>query len=96
VEGPLLNGDDDGLVDAVAETAGHLDVGDLAGGVDDDVEDDVAFRAVREGGEVGFWRGEVAGEGDVDVAGAEGVGASGGVGVGGGGRVGVGGGCVGL
>src|SRR5205823_13832007 len=62
VESPLLDGGDDVFVDAVAEAAGHLDVGDLAAGVDDDVENDVAFGAVREGGKVGLWRGEVAGE----------------------------------
>ena len=55
VEGPLLDGCDDGFVDAVAEAAGHLDVGDLAGGVDDDVEDDVALGAAGEGGEVRLW-----------------------------------------
>ena len=73
VEGPLLDGGDDGFVDAVAEAAGHLDVGDLSGGVDDDVEDDVAFGAAGECGEIRVGAGEVAGEGDVDVAGAEGV-----------------------
>ena len=82
VEDPLLDRGDDGFVDAVAEAAGHLDVGDFAGGVDDDVEDDVTFCAAGEGGEVRFWRGKVAGECDVDVAGAEGVRAGCGVGVG--------------
>jgi len=48
MEDPLLDGRDDGLVDAVAEAAGHFDVGDLACGVDDDVEDDVALGAMRE------------------------------------------------
>ena len=51
-EGPLLDDGDDGFVDAVSETAGHFDVGNFACGVDDDVEDDVAFGAAREGGEV--------------------------------------------
>jgi hypothetical protein len=51
---PLLDCSDDGFVDAVAEAAGHFDVGDLAGGVDDDVENDVAFGAMGEGGEVRF------------------------------------------
>jgi hypothetical protein len=89
-EGPLLNGGDDGFVDAVAKAAGHFDVGDFAGGVDDDVEDDVAFGAVGEGGEVRLgWR-EIADESDVDVAGAEGIGAGGGVRIRAGGRVGVG------
>ncbi len=73
VEGPLLNGCDDVFVDAMAEAAGHLDVSDLSGSVDDDVEDDITFGAVRECGEVRFGRGEVADESDVDVAGAEGV-----------------------
>jgi hypothetical protein len=82
VEGPLLDRGDDGFVDAVAQAAGHLDVGDLAAGVDDDVEDDVAFGAAGESGEVRLWRGEVAGESDVDVAGAEGVRSGGGVRVG--------------
>jgi hypothetical protein len=54
VEGPLLDGGDDCFVDAVAEAAGHFDVGNLACGVDDDVEDDVAFGAMGEGGEVRF------------------------------------------
>ncbi len=58
VEGPLLDGGDDGLVDAVAQAAGDLDVGDLAGGVDDYVEDDVAVGAVGERGEVGLRRGK--------------------------------------
>ena len=81
-EGPLLDGGDDGFVDAVAQAAGHFDVGDLARRVDDDVEDDVAFGAAGKGGEVRLWGGEVAGEGDVDVAGSEGVRAGGGVRVG--------------
>jgi len=68
VEGPLLDGGDDGFVDAVAEAAGHFDIGNFACGVDDDVEDDVAFGAAREGGEVRFGRWEVVGEGYVDVA----------------------------
>ena len=67
-EDPLLDGCDDVFVDAVAETAGHLDVGDLSGGVDDDVEDDIAFGAARECREVGFGRGKVTDESDVDVA----------------------------
>ena len=50
VKGPLLDGCDDTFVDSVAEAAGHFDVGDLACGVDDDVEDDVAFGSVRERG----------------------------------------------
>ena len=82
MEGPLLDGRDNGFVDSVAQAAGHLDVGDLAGGIDDDVEDDVAFGAAGEGGEVRLWSGKVAGECDVDVAGAEGVRAGGGVRVG--------------
>ena len=73
MEGPLLNGCDDGFVDAMAEAAGHLDIGDLAGGVDDDIEDDIALCAAWEGGEVRFGRREVADESDVDVAGAEGI-----------------------
>lgn len=43
---PLLDSGDDGFVDAVTETAGHLYVCDLSGGVDDDVEDDVACCAI--------------------------------------------------
>jgi len=82
VEGPLLDSCNDGFVDAVAQAAGHLDVGDLACGVDDDVENDVTFGATGEGREVRLRRGKVAGEGDVDVAGTEGVRASGGVRVG--------------
>ena len=81
VKDPLLDCRDDGLVDAVAEPAGHFDVGDFAGGVDNDVEDDVALGAVRQHGEIRFWCGKVAGERDVDVAGAEGVRACGGVGI---------------
>jgi hypothetical protein len=49
-ERPLLDCSDDGFVDAVAEAASHFDVGDFSCGVDDDVEDDVAFGAMREGG----------------------------------------------
>ena len=45
VEGPLLDCRDYGLVDAVSEAAGDLEVGDLSCGVDDDVEDHVSFRA---------------------------------------------------
>ena len=82
VKGPLLDSCNDGFVDAMAQAAGHLDVGDLACGVDDDVEDDVAFGAAGKGGEVRLWCGKVAGEGDVDVAGTEGVRAGGGVRVG--------------
>ena len=73
MKGPLLDCCDDGFVDAVAEAAGHFDICDLAGGVDDDVEDDIAFGAAREDGEIWFWCGEVAGERDVDVAFTEGV-----------------------
>ena len=54
VEGPLLDGGDDGFVYAVAQTACHFDVGDFSCGVDDDVEDDVALSAAREGGEIRF------------------------------------------
>ena len=61
MEGPLVDGCDDVLVDAVTQAAGHLDVGDLACGVDDDVEDDVAFCAAGEGREVRLGWGEVAG-----------------------------------
>ena len=50
VKGPLLDGRNDAFVDSVTEAAGHFDVGDSACGVDDDVEDDVAFGTVREGG----------------------------------------------
>ena len=82
VEGPLLDRCDDGFIDAVAQAAGHLDVGDLARRVDDDVEDDIAFGAAREGGEVRLWSGKVAGECDVDVAGTQGVRAGCGVRVG--------------
>lgn len=70
-ESPLLHGGDDGLVDAVSEAAGHLDVGDFAVGVDDDIEDYVAFGAVGENGEIRLGPGKIADEGDVDVAGAE-------------------------
>jgi len=82
MEGPLLDGGDDSFVDAVAQAAGHLDVGDLACRVDDDVEDDVALGAVRKNGEVRLRGGKVGGERDVDVAFAQGVRASRGVGVG--------------
>ena len=82
VEGPLLDGCDDGFVDAVAQAAGHLDVGDLACRVDDYVEDDVALGAVRKNGEVRLRGGKVSGERDVDVAFAEGVCTGGGVRVG--------------
>ena len=68
VEGPLLDRCDDGFIDAVAQAAGHLDVGDLARRVDNDVEDDIAFRASGESGEIRLWRGKVARESDVDVA----------------------------
>ena len=90
VEGPLLDSGDDGFVDAVAEAAGHFDVGDFAGSVDDDIEDDVALCAVGERREIRLGPGEITDESDVDVAGAEGVGACGGVGVGCGWGVGVG------
>ena len=81
-EGPLLDGCDDGFVDAMTEAAGHLDVGDLTCCVDDNVEDDVTLSASWEWGEIRFWRGKVAGESDIDVAFAEGVSAGGGVWVG--------------
>ena len=68
VKGPLLDGCNDAFVDAVAETTGHFDVGDLARGVDDNVEDDVAFGAAGEGGEIRLRRGKVADQSDVDVA----------------------------
>ena len=73
MEGPLLNGCDDGFVDAMAEAAGHLDVGDLTSGVDDDIEDDISLSASGKSGEVRLWRWKVAGECDVDVALTEGV-----------------------
>ena len=52
MEGPLLNGCNYVFVNAVAEAAGHLDVSDLSGGVDNDIEDDIAFGAAGERGEV--------------------------------------------
>ena len=67
-EGPLLDGCDDIFVDAVAETAGHLDVSDLSGSVDDNVEDDIALCAAWEGGEVRLRRGKVTEQSNVDVA----------------------------
>ena len=70
VKDPLLDGCDDGFIDSVTQTACHFDVGDPAGGIDHDVEDDVAFGALREYGEVRVWGWKVAGESDVDVTGA--------------------------
>jgi hypothetical protein len=96
MEGPLLDCCDDGFVDAVAETAGHFDICDSACCVDDDVEDDIAFGAAREDGEIWLWCGEVAGERDVDVALTEGVCTCGGVRVWRGWGVGVGRDCGGL
>ena len=90
VEGPLLDCCDDGFVDAVTQAAGHLDVGDFASGVDDNVEDDVAFGAAGQDGEVWLGTGKVAGESNVDVARAQRVRACGGVRVGRGGGVSVG------
>ncbi len=49
-EGPLLDGCDDGFVDAVAEAAGHFDIGDLSCCVDDDIENDVSLSAAWERG----------------------------------------------
>ena len=54
-ERPLLDCSDDGFVDAVAEAAGHFDVCDFSRGVDDDVEDDIAFGAAGKDGQVGLW-----------------------------------------
>ena len=71
MEGPLLDGCDDVFVDAVAEAAGHLDVSDLSGGVDDDVEDDITFGATRKCREIRLGRGKVADQSDVNVARAE-------------------------
>jgi len=89
VEGPLLNDCNNSLVDAVTEAAGHLDIGDLTGGVNNDIEDDVSFCATGKSREVGLWRWKVAGECDVDVAFTERVCSGCGVGVGGSWRVGV-------
>ena len=61
MEGPLLDCCDDVLVDAVAQAAGHLDIGNLARRVDNDVENDIAFCACREGREVRLRWGEVGG-----------------------------------
>jgi hypothetical protein len=96
VEGPLLDCCDDGFVDAVTQAAGHLDVGDFAGGIDDDIEDDVALGAAGEHGQVRLGGGKVAGESNVDVARAQRVRACGGVRVGRGGGVGVWRGCGGF
>jgi hypothetical protein len=96
VEGPLLDCCDDGFVDAVTQAAGHLDVGDFASGVDDNVEDDVAFGAAGQDGEIRLGSRKVTGESDVDVARAQGIRASGGVGVRRGGGVGVWRGCGGF
>jgi hypothetical protein len=71
MEGPLLDGCDYSFVDAVAESACHLDVGDFAGRVDDNIEDNVSLGAVGEDGEVRLRRGKVAGKRDVDVSGTE-------------------------
>ena len=96
VEGPLLDCCDDGFVDAVTQAAGHLDVGDFAGGIDDDIEDDVALGAAGEHGQVRLGGGKVAGESNVDVARAQRVRACGGVRVGRGGGVGIWRGCGGF
>ena len=89
-EGPLLNGCDDGFIDAVAKAAGHFDVGDFACCVDDDVENNVALRAAGKDRKIRLGRWEVAGTCNVDVAGAERVGTCGGVGIWSGRGVGVG------
>jgi len=68
VEGPLLDGGDNGFIDAMAKAAGHFDLRNFAGGVDYDIEDDVALGAAGKSGEIRLGRGKVAGEGDVDVA----------------------------
>ena len=75
VEGPLLDGCNDDFVDAVAQAAGYLQVRDFSGGIDDDIDDYIAFCAVGKRGEIGLWRGEEAGQSYVDIAGAECVGA---------------------
>lgn len=81
-EGPLLDGRDYRFVDAMAEAAGHFDVGDFAGGVDDDIEDYVTLCAAWKDGQIGPGCRKVARQRNVDVARAKGVGARGGVGVG--------------
>jgi hypothetical protein len=48
MEGPLLNRCDDVFVDAVAKAAGHFDIGNLAGRIDNDVQDHIAFCASGE------------------------------------------------
>lgn len=70
VKSPLLNSGDNGFVNAMAKAAGHFDIGDLAGDVDDYVENHISFCAAWKNGEVGFGGGEVTGAGYVDVSGA--------------------------
>jgi hypothetical protein len=90
VECPLLNCCNDGLVDAMAQPASDLQIRDLSGGIDDDIYDDIAFRAAGKRGQIRFRCGEEARESYVDVAGTEGVGTDGGVRLRGDGRVSVG------
>ena len=73
LEGPLLDGGEDGLINAMAKAALHGELSDVAFGVDNDVYDDVATCAGGELGEIG--RGNrVDKEGcNLDVALAEGV-----------------------
>ena len=87
VEGPLLDRCNDGFVDAVAKAAGYLEIGDFSGSIDDDIDDNVAFRAAGKRGKIGLRRGKEAGQSYIDVAGAERVGVDGGVGLCGDGRV---------
>ena len=72
---PSLDSGEDCLIDGWAEALGDFGVGDLAGFIDDDVNDDVSAGV---GGERGFGPREEGGEGDGDVAAAERVGAGGG------------------
>ena len=64
---PLLNGSDDDLVDGWAEAFEKFQLGNFSLFVDYGVEDDVAFCAVRHGGQVRFGIGKVGFEGDGDI-----------------------------
>ncbi len=89
VECPLPDCGDYAFVDTVTDAALHGELSDFSIFIDDDVEDDIAFGAVGQLGEIGSGGGKDSEEGDADVAGTQGVVAGGAIGGAGCGRGGV-------
>jgi len=71
LEGPPLDGGQDGFVDAVAQAPLHSELSDVAFRVDDDIYDDITTRAGGQLREIGRWDWVYEERGNLDITLAE-------------------------